>query len=177
MTQTLLKTQRTEALELAERVTIASVLTWDAVGKTFSPDDIEAICLDGDMVWVKLSQGSYPISRYMFRSILEAQRAAINKQIEQIIDLEAQEVAEPEETAETIQSGWHPFFIPCGEHRGWRMELMHKQDGRYLAQVTKNGTFETVCSDKLYTVEQKSDAIAYMKGLIDWDEDFNVIGQ
>ncbi|NEP55981.1 MAG: hypothetical protein F6K31_03015 [Symploca sp. SIO2G7] len=94
-------TRTREALSYADRVTIASVLTWDSINKVFSPDDIEAIRIEGDMVWVKLSTGSWPISRYMFRSILDAQRASINKQMEQIIEIEAQEVAEAEREMST----------------------------------------------------------------------------
>ncbi|NER99650.1 MAG: hypothetical protein F6J86_38555 [Symploca sp. SIO1B1] len=103
MTSTLTQsTQTTEALSYADRVTIASVLTWDSIGKTFSPDEIEAIRIDGEMVWVKLTQGSWPISRYMFRSILDAQRASINKQMEQIVEIEAQEVMESEREMDEI---------------------------------------------------------------------------
>ncbi|NEP14773.1 MAG: hypothetical protein F6K14_32180 [Symploca sp. SIO2C1] len=115
MTYTATRTR--ETLSYADRVTIASVLTWDAINKTFSPDDIEAIRIEGDMVWVKLTQGSWPISRYMFRSILEAQRASINKQMEQIIEVEAQEVAEAErEMSEIIHATATQEFY--SEHLG-----------------------------------------------------------
>ena len=103
MTQLL--TQKKQALSYADRVTIASVLTWDSIGKVFNPDDIEAIQIKEDMAWIKLTDGAYPISRYMFRSILEAQRASINKQIEKIVNAEAQEVIEAErEMSEIIHA-------------------------------------------------------------------------
>ncbi|NES17906.1 MAG: hypothetical protein F6K41_03040 [Symploca sp. SIO3E6] len=114
MTYTATRTR--EALSYADRVTIASVLTWDAINKTFSPDEIEAIRIEGDMVWVKLTRGSWPISRHMFRSILEAQRASINKQMGQIIEAEAQEVAEAEcEMSEIIHANATQFY---SEHLG-----------------------------------------------------------
>jgi hypothetical protein len=117
MTQTLLKTQRTEALSYADRVTIASVLTWDSINGTFNPNDIETICLKGDMVWVKLTNGAYPISRHIFRSILFDQRNFINKQIEQIIDIEEQEVLEAErEMSEIIHATATQEFY--SEHLG-----------------------------------------------------------
>lgn len=57
VTQLLVKPQRTEALSYSDRATIASVLTWDSINGTFNPDDIETICLKGDIVWVKLTNG------------------------------------------------------------------------------------------------------------------------
>ena len=112
-----LTSQKKQALSYADRVTIAGVLTWDAMGTTFSPDDIEAIRIEGDMVWVRLTRGSWPISRHMFRNILEAQRAAINKQIEQIIEIEAQEVIEAElQMSEIIHAAATQEFY--SEHLG-----------------------------------------------------------
>lgn len=89
---------RTKGLSYADRVTIASVLTWDdCQSHTYSPDEIETIRMEGEMVWVKLTgKRPYPISRYMFRSILDAQRAAINKRIDEIIEAETAEVIEAE---------------------------------------------------------------------------------
>lgn len=93
-----------QILSYADRVTIASVLTWDETGSyVYSPSEIEAIVTEGEMVYVKLSgRRSQPISRYMFRSILEAQRASINKQIESIVEAEEIEVAAAEEEMSRI---------------------------------------------------------------------------
>lgn len=120
MPQTLVKNQRKEALELADRVTIASVLTWDAIAKTYSPEEIETICIEGDIVWVKLVDGAYPIARHTFRSILEAQRDSINKQIERVVNTKAEEVKEA--TAEPRpEIEWHQMFFNLGIYRGWTM--------------------------------------------------------
>ena len=117
MTQTLVKAKRQQALSYADRVTIASVLTWDSINGTFNPNDIETICLQGDMVWVKLTNGAYPISRYIFRSILFYQRNFINKQIEQIIEIKEQEVLEAErEMSEIIHATATQEFY--SEHLG-----------------------------------------------------------
>lgn len=98
--------QRTEALSYTDRVTIAAVLTWDNFGNVFSPDEIEAIRIDSDMVRVKLSPingkpREWVIHRNVFRNILEQQRAACEKQIQAIVEIENQEVLETER--ETIE--------------------------------------------------------------------------
>lgn len=96
MTYTETKVQ-TSPLSYADRCVIASVLTWDNMGNPFSPDDIWAIRIEEDMVWVRLTgDRSYPISRFMFRSILETQRNAATQQLETIIETEAAEVLEAE---------------------------------------------------------------------------------
>ena len=76
-----------------------------------------------------------------------------------------------------LDPNWHPMFLPCGVYRGWQMELIHIEDGNYKAEVRKMWTFEVVTSyPKTFTAKQKEGAIAYMKGLIDWDEDFYALG-
>lgn len=99
MTQSLDRPQvKTEALSFADRVTIASVLTWNEAGThVYGPDEIEKIRIVQDMVSIKLSGKRHTVMcRYMFRSILEAIRAAAAKQIEGIIAAEEQEVLEAE---------------------------------------------------------------------------------
>jgi hypothetical protein len=98
---------KTEILSFADRVTIASVLTWDGAGiYTYSPDEIESIQLVEDMVLVRLSENrSEYLSRYLFRSILEALRSSAAKQIESVIAAEEQEVLAAErEMSEIIQA-------------------------------------------------------------------------
>lgn len=105
MTYTAPKVQASP-LSYADRCIIASVITWDNMGNAFSPDDVWAIRIEEDMVWVKLTgDRSYPISRFMFRSILEAQQSAATKQLETIIEIESAEVLEAErEMSEIIHS-------------------------------------------------------------------------
>ncbi len=169
---------KTEVLSYEERQIIASVLSWDAIDKTFSADEIEAIRIEGDMVWVKLTNGAWPISRNMFRSILEAQRAAITKQIEEI-DEKIEKVAQP--TSKKVEKKPLPAFINLGQYRGWNIFLISMKDnqlaphGKYWVEITNTCTFQKVISQKLFSNSQKEGAIAYAKALIEWDKNFCVI--
>ena len=73
---------------------------------------------------------------------------------------------------------WRPLFYPLGNHRGWIMELFHKEGDRYFIQVINCRDFSKITSDPVtFTLNHLPQATAYAKGLIDWDENFSALGQ
>lgn len=74
---------------------------------------------------------------------------------------------------------WYPMFANLGDYRGWgiQMVLILNQGDRYRVEVTKFHTFEQVVSDVWFTYDQKTQALAYAHGLIDWDENFSPLGK
>jgi 5-deoxy-D-glucuronate isomerase len=72
---------KTDPLSHADRIIIASVITQDNLySYCYLPSEVVTIRLEHDMVSVKLTNNrAYPISRFMFRGILESQRTAIIK--------------------------------------------------------------------------------------------------
>ncbi|MFP4122295.1 MAG: hypothetical protein ACLFWI_15130 [Coleofasciculus sp.] len=42
---------------------------------------------------------------------------------------------------------WRPLFYPLGNHRGWIMELFHKEGDRYFVQVINCRDFSKITSD------------------------------
>ena len=122
-------TTKREVLSYADRITIASVLTWDACGNyTYSPDEILAIRIDKDVVWVKLtSDRSRPVCRFVFRSIVEKLKASAQKQIDAIIEAEQEELAEAErEMSEiihsTAQQEFESLVFPLSPDYDWLTE-------------------------------------------------------
>ncbi len=70
--------QTTALLNSNDRATIADVLTWDLC-KPVTPEEVEAIRVDGEWVEVHLSfHRAVPIHREVFRSIMQQQQAAAN---------------------------------------------------------------------------------------------------
>lgn len=66
-------TQRTTALSQSERETVAKVLTWDTQ-REVSPNEIEAIAIQLDIVWIKLTDNrAIPLHVDDFRAIRAAQ--------------------------------------------------------------------------------------------------------
>jgi hypothetical protein len=97
----------TEALSYSDRQTIADVLNWDEVGSYhYHPNEIEAFAIKGDLVDVRLTGcRTRPVSRYLFRAVLEAKKANAQKYIDQIVEIEEVEVLEAErELSEIIQT-------------------------------------------------------------------------
>lgn len=41
---------------------------------------------------------------------------------------------------------WRPLFYPLGSHRGWIMELFHKEGDRYFVQVINCRDFSKITS-------------------------------
>ncbi len=65
---------------------------------------------------------------------------------------------------------WHPMFCPLGFYKGWTMTLDHIGEGKYSLEVVNNHSFTRVTSKpKTFTLDEKEQAIAYGKGIIDWD--------
>ncbi len=68
----------TTPLSNQDKDAIAAVLTWDLC-KKISPDEVEAIQVNGDWVTVRLSfQRAVPIHREIFRSIRHQQSSSLN---------------------------------------------------------------------------------------------------
>jgi hypothetical protein len=99
-----------EILSYADRSIIAGVLNWDDPSRTYAPEDIKWIAIEEGMVLVGLvspagKKQRHIVDRFVFRSILEAQRSSINKRLDEIIEIESAEVLEAErEMSEIIHA-------------------------------------------------------------------------
>lgn len=57
---------------------------------------------------------------------------------------------------------WRPLFYPLGSHRGWIMELFHKEGDRYFIQVINCRDFSKITSDPVtFTLNHLPQATAY----------------
>lgn len=130
---------RTSPLTASDRIRIAKVLSRDLC-RTVHPEEVEAICMEVDILWVKLTVGAVPIHKETFKAIDEAQQSddVVKYVMAQEAKLEAdQKQAEEIEVdcADGVYRVWRGAtfigsFYQCSQTRNWTTEPMYAPSRR-----------------------------------------------